>query len=148
MKITSIRKIIHVPAAKAWEIVSMLTGLENYLSLVSNSGVVVHDGPTVRSVTLNDGSVFNETILEIDHKAMRMTYDIQDPSPFPYSNYTGWIRIQPICAVTCELEWTCIYKPEKAQAGEINDFLESVFNSGIDGLENYCNSANYATNAQ
>lgn len=146
MKMTSVRKIIQVPAGKVWEIVSKLSGVEHYLTLASKSDLVKHDTTTVRSITLSDGSKFNETILEVDHKAMKVLYDIQDPSPFPYSNYTGWLRIQPICMVTCELEWTCIYKPEKAQAGEINDFLESVFNSGIDGLENYCNRSNYAIN--
>jgi hypothetical protein len=137
MKKLSLKKTIPAPAEITWKIISRLTGLEDYLPLVKTSSLSNED-VAIRTVVLQDGSTFHETILRLDHSNMEFLYDIQDPSPFPYSNFTGFIKITPSGMSSCVVRWSAVFQPGPATEEEIKDFLHSVFTAAISGIERYC----------
>ena len=83
---------------KVWAAVSDFGGLDAYFPPVarveaSGSGVGME-----RQCTFPDGAQISETLLELDHDARSLRYDVHDPNPFPFEGYTaavprGWTSL-------------------------------------------------------
>jgi hypothetical protein len=137
MKKITIKQSIQAPAEITWKIISRLTGLEDYLPVVKNSSLS-NEEVAIRTVTLQDGSVFKETILRMDHTNMEFLYDIQDPSPFPYSNFTGFVKVTPLSMNSCSVRWSAVFLPQTISEEQAKQFLHTVFRAGMEGIERYC----------
>jgi hypothetical protein len=137
MKKISIKQTIQAPAEITWKIISRLTGLEDYLPVVRKSELS-NEEVAIRTVTLQDGSVFKETILRLDHTNMEFLYDIQDPSPFPYSNFTGFVKVTPLSIHSCTVRWSAVFQPQTISEEGAKEFLLTVFKAGVQGIEKYC----------
>jgi hypothetical protein len=137
MKKVTIKQTVHAPAEITWKIISRLTGLEDYLPVVKTS-TLSNEEVAIRTVTLHDGSVFHETILRMDHSNMEFLYDIQDPSPFPYSNFTGFVKVTPLSMHSCAVRWSAVFKLQTISEEQAKQFLHTVFRAAIEGIGRYC----------
>jgi hypothetical protein len=138
MKKTLVKKTIGVPAEDAWEVISMIKGIEDYLPGVSSSEVHTRGAYIVRSINLLDGSQYEEVIKKVDHENMELLYIISDPSPFSYSKFKGSIKVIHLTDDACEICWSCCYDPEDGPAEEIDVFLSLIISMGIKGVEKLC----------
>lgn len=135
MKRTAIKMTIRAAAADAWEVVTDLSGVENYLPAISSSHVYFQGTNILRRITLMDGLQYEEWINSIDHDNMVMTYTMADPSPFQYTSLKGTIRVTPITDDSCEIFWECTYLVNEELAEEISTLLTLIINFGIKGIE-------------
>lgn len=137
MKKVAVKRVMQVPAEAAWKVISRITGLEEYHPEVYNS-ILTNDEVAMRTTVTNNGNTYTETILRLDSRAMELLYDIQDPSPLPYSNFTGFIKIVPVNMISCEIRWAAVFRPGTTEEDETVQLIEKDIHSCIDGLEKYC----------
>lgn len=128
---------MQVPAEAAWKVISGITGVEEYHPAVYNS-ILTNDEVAMRTTVTNNGNTYTETILRLDSRAMELLYDIQDPSPLPYSNFTGFIKIVPVNMSCCEIRWAAVFRPGMLNGDESVQLIEKDIHSCIEGLEKYC----------
>jgi ribosome-associated toxin RatA of RatAB toxin-antitoxin module len=133
MKKTGLKEVIQVPAERAWQVIARLTGLEDFVPGVIATSLQNED-VAQRIVTLSDGTVFRETILKLDIRQMELMYDIQDPSPLPYSNLNGFLKIVPVNMSSCEIRWAVVYQADEFVCSAMISFMEAA----LRGLEKYC----------
>ena len=138
MKRTAIRMTIQAAAADAWDVITDLSGVENYLPAISSSQVYFQDTNILRRITLMDGLQYEEWIDSIDHDNLVMTYTMADPSPFQYSSLKGIIKVTPVSDSSCNICWECTYEVEEELADEIFTLLTLIINYGIKGIERRC----------
>ncbi|MBN8676120.1 MAG: SRPBCC family protein [Chitinophagales bacterium] len=137
MKKVAVKRMMQVPAEAAWKVISRITGLEEYHPGIYNS-ILTNDEVAMRTTVTNNGNTYTETILRLDSRAMELLYDIQDPSPLPYSNFTGFIKIVPVNMISCEIRWAAVFRPGTPNEDEAVQLIEKDIHSCIDGLEKYC----------
>ena len=145
MKKSTVTLKLSVSANDAWEVISDLYKVECYLPGVSSSEVTFADDYTNRKVILMDGSQYTERIIEVDDKNKELHYAMLEPSPFPYKNLQGVVKVIPFIDEYCEISWTCSYDVTNNLYQEIDALLTLIMTLGIKGIEKYClKSLSYA----
>ena len=119
---------------KVWAAVSDFGGLDAYFPPVarveaSGSGVGME-----RQCTLPDGAQISETLLELDHDARSLRYDVHDPNPFPFEGYTATMQVNGLTDGSSELVWSAEFTAMGMSDEEVTDMLDGLFQQGVDGL--------------
>ena len=138
MKNSTAQIKIKVSANDAWEVISDLYQVENYLPGVSTSEITFTEEFTNRSIVLMDGSHYTERIIKIDDENKELHYAMLEPSPFPYSHLQGIIKVIPFIDECCEVLWTCTYQVTNELYMEIDALLSLIMSLGIKGIEKTC----------
>ena len=138
MKNSTAQIKIKVSANDAWEVISDLYQVANYLPGVSTSEVTFTEDYTNRSIVLMDGSHYTERIIKIDDENKELHYAMLEPSPFPYRNLHGVIKVIPFIDECCEVLWTCTYQVTNELYMEIDALLSLIMSLGIKGIEKTC----------
>jgi hypothetical protein len=79
-----------------------------------------------------------ERLLKYDSATRVTSYDIiDDPNDMcPFTNYTSTIRVKPVTARSCTVEWSSRFEPKKGRTkAEGIEFAEGVYNAGISGTK-------------
>ena len=105
---------------------------------VSSSELTFAEDYTNRSVVLMDGSHYTEHIIKVDDENKELHYAMMEPSPFPYKNLQGVIKVIPFIDECCEISWTCSYHVTNNLYEEIDALLTLIMSLGIKGIEKYC----------
>jgi hypothetical protein len=119
---------------KVWAAVSDFGGLDAYFPPVarveaSGSGVGME-----RQCTFPDGAQISETLLELDHDARSLRYDVHDPNPFPFEGYTATMQVNDLTDGSSELVWSAEFTAMGMSDVEVTDMLDGLFQQGVDGL--------------
>ena len=138
MKNSTVILKVRISANDAWEVISDLYKVENYMPGVSSSEVTFAEDYTNRSVVLMDGSNYTERILKVDDENRELHYAMMEPSPFPYKNLQGVIKVLPFINECCEISWTCNYHVTNNLFQEIDALLTLIMTLGIKGIEKHC----------
>lgn len=138
MKTSTVLMKVKVSASDAWEVISDLYNVENYLPGVSNSRVKFTDDYTIRTIELMDGSKYEERILRLDDEQMTLLYNMVDPSPFQYKNLEGVISVSSVSDTCCQISWSCNYEVTNELYEETDALLTLIMSLGIKGIEKYC----------
>lgn len=138
MKNSTVILKVRISANDAWEVISDLYKVENYMPGVSSSEVTFAEDYTNRSVVLMDGSNYTERILKVDDENRELHYAMMEPSPFPYKNLQGVIKVLPFINEGCEISWTCNYYVTNNLFQEIDALLTLIMTLGIKGIERHC----------
>ena len=141
MKNSTAQIKIKVSANDAWEVISDLYQVENYLPGVSTSEVTFTEEFTNRTIVLMDGSHYTESIIKIDDENKELHYAMLEPSPFPYRHLKGTIKVIPFIDECCEISWTCTYQVTNELYEEIHALLRLIMSLGIKGIEKHCSKA-------
>ena len=113
---------------------------------VSSSELTFAEDYTNRSVVLMDGSHYTERIIKVDDENKELHYTMIEPSPFPYKNLQGVIKVIPFIDECCEISWTCSYHVTNNLFEEIDALLTLIMSLGIKGIEKYSlRSLSYAS---
>ena len=137
MEKTEVKKTINKSADNVWSIISQFSGIENFVPAVEKSESSGEGEGMERTCTLGNGASFDETLLKLDHHKMELQYNVHDPSPFPFSNYTSTMKVNQIDNSTSEVVWNCEYQVDAGTAEESDTMLSGLFQSGIEGLEKF-----------
>ena len=138
MKNSTVILKVRISANDAWEVISDLYKVENYMPGVSSSEVTFAEDYTNRSVVLMDGANYTERILKVDDENRELHYAMMEPSPFPYKNLQGVIKVLPFINEGCEISWTCNYYVTNNLFQEIDALLTLIMTLGIKGIERHC----------
>ncbi len=138
MKNSTVQLKVRLSANDAWEVISDLYQVENYLPGVSTSEVTFTEDYTNRSIVLMDGSHYTERIIKVDDENKELHYAMLEPSPFPYRHLQGVIKVIPFIDECCEISWTCTYQVTNELYEEIHALLTLIMSLGIKGIEKHC----------
>lgn len=133
-----------VPASadEVWALVRDFNGLPSWHPAISESslesGADAASVGAVRKLTLGDGGVVRERLVNLDDTDRRYTYEILE-SPFPIRSYRSTIRVAPVTAAgEAFVEWWCQYDAEGANEAELNStFADGVYATGLAALREH-----------
>lgn len=105
--------VIARPAAEVWAVVRDFVGLTVWSNVVAEArienGLAADQVGAVRRLTLTDGAVFVETLVELSDQHRRLSYDIVE-GPLPVSDYVATIAVQPVTADgTAFASWGAVF---------------------------------------
>lgn len=92
----------------------------------------------VRKLTLGDGSVVVERLLELDDADRRFTYEFVE-NPFGARRYVATLRVAPVTATgEAFVEWWAEYDADAADEERLTAFFaDAVYGSGIAALSDH-----------
>lgn len=92
------------------------------------------DGKTYRTLTLEDGGVIKELLL--DKSKFGYKYEILE-SPLPVQNYTAQFSIVPDDDDLDEVNftWSATFDPKDATGKEARKTIDGIFEAGLDSIE-------------
>lgn len=129
--------VIAVPAARAWEVISGLNALDQWMPIVSSCRVEGSGVGARRYCTLANGAQLKERVDEVDQKQMRVRYSITE-SPLPLQGYVGTVIVTPAEGASAEITWYAEYTPTPEHSAQVREMLRAAIAEGIGGLETYC----------
>ncbi|MGB5894633.1 MAG: SRPBCC family protein [Ignavibacteriaceae bacterium] len=134
MERTEVKETINTSAEKVWGIISPFVGIETYVPAIENSVGKGEGEGMERKCKMCNVASFDETLVKLDHPNMELHYNVHDPSPLPFSQYTAAMKVTPVDSNKCELTWNCEYEVDSGTAEEADSMLTGIFLSGIEGL--------------
>lgn len=133
MQNVSVTRRIPLPSTLIWHILSDFNGLPTWHPAVSASQVdEEQEYGCVRELTMRQGGVIRERLLESDDTGQRLTYTLVE-GPLPVTDYTGTMEVRPHddgCLVT----WTAAMTVLHDNPVPVLETLRTVFTTGLDGL--------------
>ncbi len=126
---------------KVWALISDFGGIDAYFPPVTRSEGSGSGVGMERQCTFPDGAQISETLLEMDHDARSLKYDVHDPNPFPFEGYTATMRVNDLGGGSSELVWSAEYTATGMSDQEVADMLDGLFQQGVDGLRKLTETA-------
>lgn len=126
-------------ADTVWRTVRDFNGLATWHPAIASSeieaGPAAGEVGAVRKLTMPDGGIVRERLVQLDDTDRSYTYDILE-SPFAIRSYRSTIRVAPITATgESFVEWWCHYDADAADEPKLNEtFADGVYASGIAAL--------------
>jgi hypothetical protein len=135
--------VIHAPIEEVWARIRDFNGLANWHPAVAKSEIE-GGGPSdrvgcVRVLTLQDGGVIRERLLEMSDLGHHYSYTILE-SPLPVANYRATLRLRRISdGDRTYAEWNATFDPNppEKQAATENLLSNGVFQGGFDALKKH-----------
>jgi hypothetical protein len=135
--------VINAPIEQVWNRIRDFDGLPNWHPGIATSNVEggkpSDQVGCVRVLTLQNGAVIREQLLEMSDLGHHYSYSILE-SPLPVANYRGTLRLRRITDGNRTFaEWSASFdaNPTEKQA-ETEDFISNgVFQGGFDALNKH-----------
>ncbi|MHA6630866.1 SRPBCC family protein [Pseudonocardia sichuanensis] len=131
--------VVPASADAVWSLMRDFNGLPGWLPAVSASelteGGSGAEVGAVRRLTLGDGGIVVERLLELHDAERRCTYEILE-SPFAVRRYVSTFRVAPVTSSgEAFVEWWSEYDAEGAdEAGLTQTFADAIYGGGITAL--------------
>ncbi len=104
---------VDVPADVAWALLREFDGLAGWLPFIASSEIEGGGNPNevgaVRRLTLDDGGLLRESLLEHSDAERYLRYDIVE-GPLPVRQYVGTARVIPEGEGRSTIEWTSTWE--------------------------------------
>lgn len=94
------------------------------------------NGKLFRSCTMYDGSLLQETIVEIDDKARKFVYTV-DEHPLPASKIMTTIKVKYVENKLTSITWSAEFTVEEENIPLVEETLREIYTQGIQSLENW-----------
>ncbi|MEO7425672.1 MAG: SRPBCC family protein [Fibrobacteria bacterium] len=146
-KVLKVSESVEIKASpdKVWEKVSNFGDLGGWHPAVKTTEIVSGENGVVgavRLLTLQDGGTLKETLLSIDPKKMRYSYNIVE-GVLPVSEYTSTVSVSKAKKDQCKVTWSGEFKrkdiSETPAAGQddttATKTMSSVYRGGLDNLK-------------
>jgi hypothetical protein len=135
--------VINAPIDQVWAHIRDFSGLAQWHPAVAKSEID-GGGPSdrvgcVRVLTLQDGGVIRERLLEMSDLGHHYSYSILE-SPLPVANYRATLRLRRISdGDRTYAEWNATFDPNppEKQAAAENLLSNGVFQGGFDALKKH-----------
>ena len=134
--------VIDAPVDKIWAILRQFDGVEKWNPGVSKACIENDRSNTdvgcIRHLTLPDGAVIRETLLELSDTQRFFTYDIIE-SPLPVRNYVATQRFFPITEGNrTYASWEVTFETEPGLEREMEETVGvGIFEGGFAGMKSY-----------
>jgi ribosome-associated toxin RatA of RatAB toxin-antitoxin module len=134
--------VVPASADDVWSLVRDFNGLPSWLPAVTGSelteGGSGAEVGAVRRLTLGDGGVVVERLLELNDADRRCTYEIVE-SPFAVRRYVSTFRVAPVTASgQTFVEWWSEFDAEADdEKGLTATFADAVYGAGIEALQKH-----------
>lgn len=132
-----VTKQISVNSNDAWEVISMVKGVDQWFSTIIKTCKV--DGDK-RYCETQDGSELKEDILLVDHDNMIFVYGIPKQEMLPVEDIIGTMKVYKIDNETTEIEWSGTFLATEKNASIAKEAFRGLWSMGIDGIESYINA--------
>jgi hypothetical protein len=135
--------VIDAPIDQVWARIRDFNGLPGWHPGVARSeiegGEPANQPGCVRVLTLGNGAVMRERLLEMSDLGHHYSYAILD-SPLPIANYRATLRLRPISDGNRTFaEWSASFDadPPEKQAEAERMLSKSVYQGGFDALKKH-----------
>jgi hypothetical protein len=134
--------VVPASADAVWSLMRDFNGLPSWLPAVTESelteGGSGAEVGAVRRLTLGDGGIVVERLLELNDGDRRCTYEIVE-SPFAVRRYVSTFRVAPVTASgEAFVEWWSEYDAEAGdEEGLTATFADGVYAGGITALQKH-----------
>jgi hypothetical protein len=131
--------VISASATEVWSLIRDFDGVPGWHPAIKASELTEGGSSTevgaIRRLTLGDGGVVVERLLELNDADRRCTYEILE-SPFPVRRYVATFRVAPVTASgQAFVEWWSEYDAEAADEEQLTElFAGAVYGEGIRAL--------------
>ncbi len=130
MASVSISEGVNAPAARVWELIRGFNDLPKWLPPFVASEVEGEGVGSMRTITMEDGTVLKERLDAYDDAERSYTYTITE-SPLPFSGYRSTIRVTEDGAAACTFEWSCTFEPAGAPEADVVGLIEGLYKGGM-----------------
>jgi mxaD protein len=129
-------RVIQAAAAAVWATIADFAAVEQYSPMVSRCDLEGPDGPgQLRHLTLSDGTVTTSRLVEIQHEARVLAYEIV-VTQLPLTDYASTMRVEPVSSGRCRVTWSSRFAPRGASLEEASAFLVQNLDAGLEALAN------------
>jgi hypothetical protein len=135
--------VINAPIEQVWARIRDFNGLPGWHPGVAKSeiegGEPANQPGCVRVLTLGNGAVIRERLLEMSDLGHHYSYAILD-SPLPVANYRATLRLRHVAdGDRTFAEWSASFDPDPAEkrAEAENMIGKGVFQGGFDALKEH-----------
>lgn len=127
--------IFETEAEKVWEVIKDFNGLPKFLKVVAHSRTSGVGIGSIRTLTLQDGSMVMEKLESIEDAPTReLTYSIVT-SQLPVDDYRSTMRIFEVNDNKCMLSWTSTFNPKNVVTeSEATSIIKGIYSMGFEGL--------------
>ena len=131
--------VVPAPADEVWDVVRDFNGLPGWHPAISRSDI--EDGRDagalgcVRHLTLADGGVMREKLVDLDDADRSYSYDSL-ADPHPVRNYRATIRVRPVTETgQTFVEWSSFFEADADRAADLDQtYARDVYSAGLVGL--------------
>jgi len=121
-----------MPASEIWKIVGNFQGLADWHPLIEKSAP--EEGGKKRRLTLPDGGIVIEELIEQDDGTKIQVYEIRE-SKLPLTGYRATIKVSDDPdGKGCTVEWSGSFEPTSSEK-EAADIVQAVYSNGLDQLK-------------
>lgn len=128
-----ITKKLNTSAAKAWEAIRNIEGLDRWFPIIDSCQVEGSGVGAQRHMTLEAGPI-TDLIEVIDDARKRFVY-LRTASPFPVTHYRGTVEIFESYDGQAVLAWTVEFESKPQDSEALAALVKSAISDGIDGME-------------
>jgi hypothetical protein len=134
--------VIPASADAVWAHIRDFNGMPGWHPAIKGSELTEGGSGTevgaVRRLTLGDGGIVVERMLELHDADRRCTYEILE-CPFPVRRYVSTFRVAPVTASGEALvEWWSEYDADAADEERLSEFFAGgVYGAGIEALRKH-----------
>ena len=131
----SIKRKITINASPdaIWKVAGDFAGIAEWHPAIASIKMVEGEKEPRRILTLADGAIVDERLIELDDAKYTHTYTILD-SPIPLTNYLATISVQPEGGQS-RVIWSATYDPNPGGEATCEEIVSQVFESGLEALK-------------
>jgi hypothetical protein len=119
-------------ADAVWARIGDFGALADWHPLVATAETAQVDGRTFRHVTLTDGSLLYERLLESGPR--HVTWSLED-SPLPVADHRATLSVAPEPDGGCHVHWSAIFAPADGADAQVDAFFAGFFERGLEALQ-------------
>ena len=124
---------IDAEPAKVWAEIGPFCSISAWHPAIAKCDEATADGGTLRTLTTQDGGMFEERLLSHDDQAMSYSYSILK-SPLPVSDYQSTISVSGKDGKS-QVVWTSSFEPKGASAEEAEKVVGGIYEAGLEALK-------------
>lgn len=128
---------LEVPPSTAWALLGDFNGLNRWHPAIANSELTSGNGQNKNSkriLTLGDGALIKETLLDYNNSYMSYTYKITE-SPLPISDYRASIKVAKNAKGTSTITWKSTFNAAGVEDAKALEIITGAYEAGLNSLE-------------
>ncbi|MFC1713350.1 SRPBCC family protein [Candidatus Poribacteria bacterium] len=124
---------INAPLDAVWKVARAFESIHEWHPAIESLKMVEGEEEPRRILTLGNGALADERLVELDDDKHIHTYIILD-SPIPLTDYRATINVQSE-GTQSRVNWSATYKPNPGEDAACEKIVSGVFESGLEALK-------------
>lgn len=124
---------VNASAVDVWAAIGEFCTIQDWHPAIVDCEVSNQDDGMIRILTLEDGGKITDKLTSTDNSDTGYTYQLLD-SPLPIINYNGAFSVSD-SEQGANVEWSATFKADGVSDEEAITLLESIFQAGLDSIQ-------------